>query len=107
MRLNVSRMDMGRLIHFLLRIRYVVLIVFVALLGLTGFIYRTVPTAFVPQEDQGFFFIQVQAPQGASLGYTSNLADQANVILSQDHDIGPALFPSWASASPAMLPIRD
>jgi HAE1 family hydrophobic/amphiphilic exporter-1 len=80
----------GRLIHFVLRIRYVVLAVFLLLLGLTAVIYRSVPTAFVPQEDQGFFFIQVQAPQGASLGYTSNLADQANAILSKDQDIAGA-----------------
>ena len=80
----------GRVIHFVLRIRYLVLLLFVALLGLTALVYRRVPTAFVPQEDQGFFIMQVQAPQGASLGYTGHLADQAQIILSQDPDVAGA-----------------
>ncbi len=76
----------GRLIHIALRVRYFILIVFVALLGLTVLVYKRVPTAFVPQEDQGYFIMQVQAPQGASLSYTGHLADQAQAILGQDPD---------------------
>ena len=77
----------GKLIHFALRIRYVILLVFALLLALTAVVYRRVPTAFVPQEDQGFFIMQVQAPQGASLDYTGHLADRAQAILGQDPDI--------------------
>src|SRR4051812_15948902 len=47
--------------------RWVVVVLFVAALGLTYWVYRTVPQAFVPEEDQGYFLIQVQAPAGASL----------------------------------------
>ena len=31
------------------------------------------PTGFVPQEDQGYFIVAVQAPQGASLDYTTEM----------------------------------
>jgi HAE1 family hydrophobic/amphiphilic exporter-1 len=77
----------GRAIHFVLRVRYVMLLIFVGLLGATAWIYNNVPTAFVPQEDQGYFIMQVLAPQGASLSYTNKLADQAQAILLHDKDV--------------------
>ena len=51
--------------------------VFIGALGLTYWVYRTVPQAFVPEEDPGYFLVQVQAPAGASLEYTGNVARQA------------------------------
>ncbi|MBS1813687.1 MAG: multidrug efflux RND transporter permease subunit [Acidobacteria bacterium] len=86
---SIERMSAayGRAIHFALRIRYVLALVFVALLGATVFEYNHVPTAFIPQEDQGYFIMQVLAPQGASLSYTTALADKAQYMLSQEKDI--------------------
>ena len=39
-------------------------LVFVALLGATYWVYTRVPTGFVPDEDQGYIFILIQAPHG-------------------------------------------
>ena len=50
---------------------------FVGLLGLTYWVYNRVPTGFVPDEDQGYIFILVQAPPGASLDYTKDIVKQA------------------------------
>ena len=83
---KVSR-GYGRAIHYMLRIRYLLLLVFIGLLGATAYMYQHVPTAFVPSEDQGYFIMQVLAPQGASLSYTTNLADQAQAILARDKDV--------------------
>ncbi len=77
----------GRAIHYALRVRYLLLLVFFGLLGATAYMYNHVPTAFVPSEDQGYFIMQVLAPQGASLDYTNNLADQAQAILAKDKDV--------------------
>lgn len=77
----------GRAIHFALRVRYVLALVFIGLLGATVYEYTHVPTAFIPQEDQGYFIMQVLAPQGASLSYTTGLADKAQYMLSQEKDI--------------------
>jgi HAE1 family hydrophobic/amphiphilic exporter-1 len=77
----------GRMIHFALRLRFLLLLVFFAILGATVYMYQHVPTAFVPSEDQGYFIMQVQAPQGASLSYTNHLADQAQAILKKDPDV--------------------
>jgi len=76
-----------RVLRRMERWRYAVVIVF--LLGLTStyFVYRAVPTSFVPDEDQGYFIVAVQAPQGASLEYTTKVADRASDILRQNPDI--------------------
>jgi HAE1 family hydrophobic/amphiphilic exporter-1 len=71
----------GRGMHRILRLRYLFLILFLVGLAATVYMYRRVPTAFVPQEDQGLIFVQVQAPPGASLSYTNDLVSQAQEIL--------------------------
>jgi HAE1 family hydrophobic/amphiphilic exporter-1 len=67
--------------------RWAVVVVFVATLGLTWWILRVVPQSFVPEEDPGYFLVQVQAPAGASLEYTSNVARQAEAIIGKDPDV--------------------
>ncbi len=77
----------ARLIHVVLRIRYVMLIFFFVGLAATVWMYKKVPTGFVPQEDQGYIILIIQAPQGASLSYTSQIADQAQAVLAQNKDV--------------------
>ncbi len=71
----------------LLGLRWAVVVVFVLSLGLTAWIYRSVPKAFVPAEDQGYFISIVQAPAGASLQYTGGIARQAESILLKDPEV--------------------
>ena len=68
-------------LRLLIRVRVVVALVFVALLGATYWVTTRVPTGFVPDEDQGYLFILIQAPQGASLEYTMNVVKQAEQIM--------------------------
>src|SRR6202035_1199254 len=77
----------GKLIHVVLRVRYLLLLLFFVGLGATYWIYNRVPTGFIPQEDQGYFIAIVQAPPGSSLEYTGALADRATAIIGQDPDI--------------------
>ena len=74
-------------IHAVLRHKKKIAGLFVAGLAATVWIYNHVPTAFVPDEDQGYFMLQVLAPQGASLAYTSNLGKQAQEIVQQNPDV--------------------
>jgi HAE1 family hydrophobic/amphiphilic exporter-1 len=71
----------------LLRVRWAMVLVFAAALGLTVWVYRSVPKAFVPPEDQGYFISIVQAPAGASLQYTGDIARQAEQILLKDPEV--------------------
>jgi HAE1 family hydrophobic/amphiphilic exporter-1 len=79
-----------RLLKRALVLRPLMLVLFV--LGLLGtwWLFKIVPTAFVPDEDEGYFISIVQAPAGASLGYTTSVAKQAETILFKDPDIQAA-----------------
>jgi hydrophobic/amphiphilic exporter-1 (mainly G- bacteria), HAE1 family len=71
----------GRSLRGLMRVRWAVAVVFAGLLWLTYFVYGRVPGAFVPEEDAGYFISIVQAPPGASLEYTTNVAKEAEKIM--------------------------
>ena len=92
-----------RTLRATMRVRWAVVAVFVVCLGLTWWIYNAVPQAFVPEEDQGYFMVQVQAPAGASLEYTSDVARQAEQLILGDPDV-LALFSvmgfSFSGAAP-------
>ncbi|HTA84728.1 MAG TPA: multidrug efflux RND transporter permease subunit [Silvibacterium sp.] len=77
----------GRVTYRVLRVRYLVLVLFVVGLASTMYLYRHVPTAFVPGEDQNYLICVVQAPQGASLSYTSNVADKAVQLIRKNDDV--------------------
>ena len=71
----------SRLLRGVMRVRWAAAVVFIGLLGLTYLVYLRVPTAFVPEEDAGYFITIVQAPPGASLEYTTNVTKEAEKIL--------------------------
>jgi len=77
----------GKVIGKVLDYRYAMIVLFMVGLAATGFMYLRVPTGFVPQEDQNYFIVVVQAPQGASLAYTTNVAKQVEKILLADPDV--------------------
>ncbi len=70
-----------------IKVRYLVLVLFFAGLAATYIVYKVVPTGFVPDEDQGWFMITVQAPQGASVEYTSKAMRQVEGVCAKEKDI--------------------
>ncbi|TRA97968.1 MULTISPECIES: efflux RND transporter permease subunit [Rhizobium/Agrobacterium group] len=52
------------------------------LFGIFGF-YRMLPTGFVPAEDQGYLFMNVQLPNAASLERTQQTITQVSALLQQ------------------------
>jgi HAE1 family hydrophobic/amphiphilic exporter-1 len=77
----------GKAICRVLNFRYAMVVLFLAGLAATGYMYVHVPTGFVPQEDQNYFIVVVQAPPGASLAYTTDISSQAEQILRADPDV--------------------
>ncbi|MFO7901567.1 MAG: efflux RND transporter permease subunit [Pirellulaceae bacterium] len=57
------------------------MLVFIALVILTGWGFKTLPTGFVPTEDQGYVFVNVQLPDAASLQRTKRVMSQLDEIL--------------------------
>ena len=75
------------LVTHVVRLRVVMLLLFAAGLAGTVYMYNHVPTAFVPSEDQNYFINIVQTPPGASLAYTTEVADRAATIIRQNDDV--------------------
>src|SRR5882724_4717733 len=91
-----------RLLHGLAEWKVAVVLIFFLALGGTYYLYQIVPTSFVPQEDQGYFFVIVQAPPGASLQYTTKVMDRAAAIVSDNHDVqGVFSVPGFSFAGSA------
>ncbi len=77
----------ARIVQFALQLRYAFLLLFFVGLGATFWMYGHVPTGFLPQENQGYLLVIVQAPPGSSLSYTENLADRAQAIIAQNPNV--------------------
>ena len=71
----------------LLRWEIAMLVAFGAGLWLTWMVYRAVPPSFVPNEDEGYFITIIQAPAGASIEYTTNIARKAEQIILADPEV--------------------
>ncbi len=70
-----------RLLHHVLDYKLAMVVLFFAGLGATYLVLRAVPTGFVPDEDQGYFIIIIQAPSGASMEYTKAIGKQVSQML--------------------------
>ena len=62
------------LTHVIVPFRWVVTGLFAAALVVTLVVYTGTPTGFLPDEDLGFFYISIQAPQGISLQQETQIA---------------------------------
>jgi HAE1 family hydrophobic/amphiphilic exporter-1 len=65
----------------LFRFRYVIISLFIGALVLTGFLFKITPTGFTPDEDQGYFIVTLQAPEGSSIDDTERVTRQVEGIL--------------------------
>jgi multidrug efflux pump len=60
----------GTTVNWGLRLSAIVLVVYVALIGVTGFGLARAPKGFVPVQDKGYLIVNIQLPDSASLERT-------------------------------------
>jgi len=77
-------------VHAAARWKVVTLATFALALLAVYSLYAYVPRGFIPEEDQGYLVVMVQAPQGASLEYTRDLCAQAEGLLSKTPEVSGA-----------------
>ncbi|UCE83995.1 MAG: multidrug efflux RND transporter permease subunit [Deltaproteobacteria bacterium] len=61
----------------------IMLLLAAAIGGLTGWQFSSLPTGFLPTEDQGYVITSVQLPEGASLERTQEVIEKIDRILEQ------------------------
>jgi len=68
-------------VQMLLRRAALAALIFAGLLAATFFGITSIPTAFVPSEDEGYLMVAAQLPDAASLGRTQRVMDQVAAII--------------------------
>jgi multidrug efflux pump len=61
----------GKTVGWTLRLSVIVLLLYVGLIGLTGFGFTRIPSGFIPSQDQGLLVLNIQLPDSASLERTA------------------------------------
>src|SRR5205823_8228405 len=70
----------GKTVGWCLRLSVIVLVVYVGLIGLTGFGFSRVPSGFVPIQDKGYLLANIQLPDSASQERTVEVTEAAEKI---------------------------
>lgn len=70
--INFSRDTYHSFLHKVLDQKIFMIIIYIGLIGGCIFLFKIIPSGFVPNEDQGYLMITVQAPEGSSLNYTTD-----------------------------------
>lgn len=77
----------GRMIKGSLRNSRRILAIFAASIVLVLLMMKWVPQSFIPQEDQGYFTLEIELPEGASLERTREVTERAMVYLMDQPDV--------------------
>lgn len=77
----------GNLTRRLIRGLALVLVVYAALIAVTGLEFARTPTGFIPEQDQGLLLAIVQLPPGAALSRTETVIKEATDIILKTNGI--------------------
>jgi hydrophobe/amphiphile efflux-1 (HAE1) family protein len=70
----------GGLTRRLVRATALIVIVYVGLIGLTGFQFSRIATGFIPEQDQGYLITLLQLPPGAAMARTEKVVQDVTKI---------------------------
>jgi multidrug efflux pump len=70
----------GKVVGWCLRLSAIVLLVYVGLVGLTGFGLVRAPSGFVPVQDKGYLIVNIQLPDSSSLERTVEVTEAVEKI---------------------------
>ncbi len=78
--IDAARDGYGWVVARLVRVAALGLVAVAAFAGGTGWLFATVPSGFLPAEDQGVVFVELQLPEGASLTRTAQAVEKAEAL---------------------------
>jgi hydrophobe/amphiphile efflux-1 (HAE1) family protein len=85
-------------LKFIFRHQFSALLATLLLMGLTGYLYLTIPKGFFPQQDTGFIFGQAEARQDTSFQKMQGIVHQLADIVVRDPAVAGAFYFAGASA---------
>lgn len=79
------------------------LVAFACIVGVTLFLLHRVPGGFLPDEDQGYFFVNVQLPDAATLERTQRVVDRINARLKETPGVAHVISVNGYTALDALV----
>jgi multidrug efflux pump len=70
----------GRIVRSLVRVGFIVLVIYGGMLALTVWTFNVTPKGFIPEQDKGYLVINAQLPEGASLERTDKMVAQISEV---------------------------
>jgi hydrophobe/amphiphile efflux-1 (HAE1) family protein len=90
------------------------MLIFALIIGGVVFLFKTIPTGFVPEEDKGTMFVAIDLPSGASSERTRAVLDRVEAIVGKDPAVahmvaitGFSIFYSYANQAFIFATLRD
>jgi multidrug efflux pump len=84
----------GRVVGRVLRLSFVVLVVYGGLLGMTWWQFTRAPSGFIPQQDKGYLILNVSLPDAAAVGRTKKIMARIDALVREvpgvAHTVGVA-----------------
>ena len=84
-------------VALLLRRSIIGMALFAIMMAATGFMFTSTPTGFVPDEDQGFFLVDIQLPDAASLNRTEEVMHQITEMVRTEKGVDSVITVSGFS----------
>lgn len=72
---------------FMIRKALIFGVIYLTTYGFIAYFHKTLPTAFLPMEDQGFFITSINLPEGSTANRTLEVVKQVEGILSEQEGI--------------------
>jgi hydrophobic/amphiphilic exporter-1 (mainly G- bacteria), HAE1 family len=85
--INAVRSGYRRALPVVLNRPVIAFLCLAVLLAFTGWRFTQTPTGFIPDEDQGFFIVIGQAPEGVSLDYTRGVQADIEAVIRRQPEV--------------------
>ncbi len=88
------------LVGRVIRVSGLMLAIYAGLIGLTAYMFITVPQGFIPQQDQGYLITAFELPPGASLARTDDVVKRAEQVILETPGVAhTATFTGFSGAT--------
>jgi len=85
--IDYTRDGYAAVVKVFVRVAVVGVVVLVVVCGGVWYLGKITPTGFLPSEDQGAFFVEIQMPEGSSVNRTTKVAQRIEDILMKTEGI--------------------
>jgi hydrophobe/amphiphile efflux-1 (HAE1) family protein len=88
---NKTRNGYAAVVTRLVRRMVMMALLLLVIMAGAGYLFMTLPTGFIPAEDKGGFFVNVQLPDGASLNRTDVVASEVRKLMAADPGVSDVI----------------